>query len=88
MGPRDGSTRSSACVVGEVGYSADFTGASSSEARRIADLAPGFDPEHDTADHLSAQQHEDFVLAAVALIACLRPSSSPDGARPAHGACW
>lgn len=59
-------------AVGEVGYSADFTGASpSTEVRRIADLAPGYDPEHDAADHLPAEQHEDFVVAAAALTARL-----------------
>ena len=60
-----------AYAVGEVGYSADFTGASPGEVRRIADLAPGYDPEHDAADHLPAEQHEDFVVAAVALTARL-----------------
>ena len=60
-----------AYAVGEVGYSADFTGASPSEVRRIADLAPGYDPEHDAADRLPAEQHEDFVVAAVALTARL-----------------
>jgi hypothetical protein len=54
-----------------VGYSAGFTGASSSEVRRIADLTPGYDPEHDDADHLPAEEHEEFVVAAVALTARL-----------------
>ena len=58
-------------AVAEVGYSAGFTGASSSEVRRIADLAPGYDPELDPADDLPAEQHEDFVVAAVALTARL-----------------
>ncbi len=60
-----------AYAVAEVGHSAGFTGASSSEVRRIADLAPGFDPERDPADHLPSEQHEAFVLAAVALTARL-----------------